>query len=472
MNRKEAKEQEIKFLAGESKKNPDFFKRETYLDDAQFLEKIGIFLPDKIQKNIFPGYLKLWPQDFIVEEVSKDGSFQTVGGDNSYKAEDNEKQSTIYATLVKCGLSTIEAIEEIASFLNTDKKNIQFAGIKDKDALTAQLISFRGIDRAAIEKIYSPYFFLKDIHYGKGVMQVGGLAGNQFTIFIRTDESFEKENFLETLELIKKNGFFNFFYSQRFSNPRFINWFWGLLILKGEYKNAVFSLLCSEGQREVPYFKKLRQDLKTNFGNWQAVGNILESLPLSFQNEIKMVDYLKKNPTDFAGALNQVPEQVQLWIYAYGSLLFNRKISEHLREEKPLPEKLPLILSQDKNDWVQYNDFLIEDGITTIPFEELRPFRFIQFKKRAVKTKEMVDIHNVAFIKEGVALSFTLGKGCYATTFLSHLFQLIGGLPPSTISDIKVDSKALLGEGNVQDILEKFKEVISSKKEDLYSKFV
>ncbi len=472
MDRKEIKEQEIRFLAKEFKKDPQLFTRETQIDDSQFLEKIGISLPNKIQENLFPGYLKLWPQDFIVEEILKDNTIQTVNFNNFSKEKgDLLNQGTLYTTLVKCGLSTIEVIEEIASFLNTDKKKIQFAGIKDKDALTAQLISFRGVESKKIEEISSPYFFFKDVYYGKGVVEIGGLKGNKFTILVRTNDSFSKEKFLANLEFIKKEGFFNFFYSQRFGSPRFINWFWGLSILRGEYKNAVLSFLCSEGQRETLYFKKIRKEIKNHFGNWGVIGKILENFPIIFQNEIKIVHYLKSNPSDFIGALNQIPEQVQLWVYAYGSLLFNRKISEYLGENKPMPEKTPLILSRDKNDWLEYSDFLKEDKIFNLPIESLKPFNYIQWKKREIITKEKAEIHSFKIIPEGVILSFTLPKGCYATTFLSHLFQLFSGMPPKNISDKQIDTKEVLGEESIKNTSYKFKDIMHSKTENLFEKF-
>ena len=50
--------------------------RETFVDSPEFLETLGISFDD--EKNFPKGYLKLWPQDFVVEEISKDGSIETV----------------------------------------------------------------------------------------------------------------------------------------------------------------------------------------------------------------------------------------------------------------------------------------------------------------------------------------------------------------------------------------------------------
>ncbi len=470
MDRSKTKEEELKFLSKEYKKNPDLFLRETFVDSPEFLETLGISFDD--EKNFPKGYLKLWPQDFVVEEISKDGSIETVDlGDFFHEEKKYSKEDpTIYATIVKCKLSTFEAVQELSNFLNIDKKKIQFAGIKDKDALTSQKKSFRGADIEKLKEISSPYFFLKNVYSSKGAVEVGSLQGNKFTVLIRTGNSFDKEKFNSRLEKIKKDGFYNFFYSQRFGSPRFINWFWGLLILRGEYRNAVLSFLCSEGQREIQYFKNLREEIKKNTDNWDKIAKIIEPFPLVLQNEIKVVKYLQKNPRDFVGALKQIPEQTQLWVFAYGSLLFNRKISEYIRNGNPMPEKLPLILNKDQNDWLPYYDFLKEDQISSLPLKNLTPFSDIQWKKREIKTKIKVDIHKVDFVPEGVILSFSLPKGCYATTFLAHFFQLTTGFPPKDISEKIIDTKEILGDGSLKNLVEKFKEITFSKSEDFFSK--
>ena len=471
MNRQKTKDEEIRLLAQIYKKNPQLFQQETLIDNPNFLTKLGIFIKGK--ENLPVGYLKLWPQDFIVEEVSKDGEIQSIKSDNFFdkNKEFSEKDSTIYANLVKCGLSTIEAIEEISSFSGIDKKKIQFAGIKDKDAFTSQLISFRKIKLKEIQKIKSPYLFLKNIYSGKGAVEIGSLRGNEFTILVRTDNSFQKENFLKNMEEIKRSGFYNFFYLQRFGTPRLINFYWGLFILRGEYEKAVLSFLCSPGKREISYFKTIREGIKNSWGNWSEIEEILNYFPLIFQNEIKVINYLKNNPGDFSGALSQIPEQIQLWIFAYASLLFNKKISFYLKRGVKVPSKIPLILSKDEKDWLFYEDFLSEDKIFSIPLKYIKPFPNVQWKKREIKTKEKVEIHQVKIIPEGVILNFTLPKAAYATTFLSHLFNLTSGLPPKNISSSSVDTKLVLSKGSLEKVFNQFKDVISPKTENYLKKF-
>lgn len=472
MNRKEIKEKEIKFLAQKYQKNQQLFEKETLIDNAQFLEKIGIFIP--LQENLPFGYLRLWPQDFIVEEILENGEILTVdiGDFFDSKKEFSENDKTIYATLVKCGLSTLEVVEEMAFFLNIENKKIQFAGIKDKGAITSQLISFRDVNIESVKKISSPYFFLKNAYSGKGVIEMGGLKGNRFTILLRTNKSFKEDEFLKNLDKIKKEGFYNFFYAQRFATPRLINWFWGLLILRGGYEKAVLSFICSPGLREVMYFKNLREEMRKNWRNWPEIGEIMEPFPLIFQNERKVIEYLKNNPDDFIGALNQIPEQVRLWIFAYASLLFNRKLSFCLKKGVKPPQKMPVIPSKDEKDWLFYKEFLEEDKIFSLPLKNLKPFSHIQWDKREINTKEMAVIRQTKIIPEGAVLNFALPKACYATTFLSQLFNLVSGLPPKDISYLPIDTKATLGQNSLKDILNKFSGIIHPKTENIFEKFL
>lgn len=472
MTRNEIKEREIEFLAKEHKKNPLLFERDTLLDDAPFLERIGVFIPN--QKNFPVGYLRLWPQDFIVEEILQNGDVQSIAVEDflDKKMGGVNGNPTIYATLVKCGLSTIEAIDEIASFLDIDKKKIQFAGIKDKNAITSQLISIRESNYEKIQKISSPYLFLKNVYSGKGVVEMGGLTGNCFTILVRANKFFNEKEFLDNLEKKEKDGFFNFFYQQRFGTPRLINWFWGLLILRGEYEKAVLSFISSPGLREISYFKNIRNEIKKIWGNWEKIEQILSPFPLILQNELRVISHLREKPDDFTGALNKIPEQVRLWIFAYASLLFNRKLSDCLKKGVKPPDTMPLIPSKNRADWLFYKNFLEENKIFSLPLDNLKPFSFIQWEGRTINTKEGVAISQAKIIKEGVILSFALPKACYATTFLSQLFQLAWGLPPQNISSLPVDTKATLGQNSLEEILNKFSKVIHPKTENVFEKFL
>ncbi|MBX4200374.1 tRNA pseudouridine(13) synthase TruD [Candidatus Parcubacteria bacterium] len=455
-------EQEARIEA-ERNKNPELFPETTWVDDNKTLESLGIYIPGK--ELLAKGFLKLLPSDFIVEEITSSGRQTTVSEDSENL--ENKPGETIYATLVKCGLSTIEAVEELSSLLNVTRDKIQYAGIKDKDAITSQEISIRSVSKEKVLSINSPHFFLKDIYTGKGVLNKGQLLGNRFTILMRIGEDLHNKSKMnesfESLKSLRKEGFYNYFYLQRFGTPRLNNYKWALLILRGEYEKAVRSVISDPGMREIPYFIKMREDIISLAPNWEKVLEKLNEFPLVFPTEIKIIQHLVKSPGDFSGALRQVEEQVMLWISALASMLFNRKLSAYAMAKIKPPHSLPLFLSPDRNDWLPYSEDL--EGLNLFPPEwnNLRPFRSIQLRHREVETMDRAEIHEADITDEGIVVQFTLGKGEYATTFLSHFVNLMTGMKPEEISENIIDVKSALKIGEIKKTLDYFSQLNKTK---------
>jgi hypothetical protein len=111
-------------------------------------------------------------------------------------------------------------------------------------------------------------------------------------------------------------------------------------------------------------------------------------------------------------------------------------------------------------------------GIWPVPVHNLRKFPFIQIRSRSQQTRDRASIHKGEIIDEGLLLQFDLAKGQYATTFLSHIFNLTSGMPPQDISKNRIDTKALLGEPSVAPILEQFKDVIHPKGENVFEQLL
>jgi len=464
MNILEARRIENENLKEAIKRTPRFFETQTFIDGENFLEKYGIFIPEK--KKLVLGYLKLWPQDFIVEEITIDGELQTVFPDKFLhkKRDFLPEDPVLYATLVKCGLSTIEAEEELARSLKIMPEALKFAGIKDKHAITSQLISIKGGNIEKLHRVTLSHLFMKNVFSGERGLYLGALRGNQFTILIRTTSDFKKDIFLKNLEELKKSGFYNFFYLQRFGVPRLINPYCGLCVLKGDYEGAIKTAICRPGERELLYFQSLRKEIEKLWGDWEEMEGIFNLFPFTFQDERELVSYLIQKPNDFIGALDQIPRVVQLWLTSFAALLYNKKLSLYLKAGEIPPQKLPLVLSSERKDWLFYEDFLKETGIFSITFaiKNLKPFPKIYLKHREQMVKERVEILNYKIIPEGVILNFNLSKSCYATTFLSHLFNLVSGSLPKRFSNLPIDTKANLKQQSLEDILNKFSDVVSS----------
>lgn len=466
LDRQENKNREHEILAAEALAHPELFERRSYVEDDALLQEFGIRIPGK--ESFSPGYLKLWPADFIVEEVTPEGQACTVTRENLLTEETPlEYAPTIFATLVKCGVSTIEAIDDMVTQLGCDRSAIGYAGIKDRDALTAQRISFRKISPQKIKTLSSPYFFLKDVSASKGAVATGGLRGNRFTLLIRTPQTFFQKDTLDTfaknLSQVQNDGFRNFFYLQRFGTPRLRNYVWGLSILRGDYKTAVFDAMTYQAARELTYFKSLRAECAKHFGDWQTILDLITPFPIIFHHELRLVRYLKDHPDDFSGALAQLSDQIVLWVYALASHYFNETLSDLATDGKAFPPTLPLFLSFNKKSWIPYESQLRRDGIFPPPFENLKPFPFLQVRDRSTPTTDRPNILGAQACDQGLILSFELGKGQYATTFLSHLFNLVSGKPPAYLNTDQVDTKVLLGQEALSETLSYFAPIIRSK---------
>lgn len=415
---------------------PDQFITPQWVEDSEFLSRFGIIIPGK---HTFPlGYLKYSPTDFIVEEIAPDGNSCTI--EYPHHVQDFSQlpvAPTYYATLVKCSLTTFQALKLLAQQLGCPEKSIQYAGIKDQRAITAQRISIRGIRPEQFGNVIHPQFFLKDIVPGKGVVTMGDLKGNRFTVFVRTDRSiFTREGSLalqNALTHVHNRGFYNFFYLQRFGTPRLINYQWGKDIVCGNYEKVVHSVLTEPSSTELQYFQELRVQLAEKYGDWEGMLAIIEgSVPESLEHERNIVNHLVGHPDDFVGALQAIEQQSTFWVHAYMSLLFNELISDYLISNRLVPDKLPLPFSNETRDVMLYKKFFERDKLPRPLWQYLRPFPQARASHREIEAKSYVDVHDIHVQDEGIRFSFTLQKGQYATTFFSHLFNLVSAVDPDT----------------------------------------
>lgn len=473
--RAELKEKELQLLFEVYKKDPKLFERPILIEDAKTLEEFGIYIPNK---ESFPfGVVKFVPQDFIVEEVSETGEICTIQKENLLTLDTTLPEGpTIYATIVKCNLSTLNVVAEIAKALNCSLEQIRYAGLKDKDAITAQRFSFRQISLESLKKLNSPNFFLKDVVSGKGALEKGKLKGNQFTIFVRVEKAFfeteQSRIFIDSLAKVRETGFYNYFYLQRFGTPRLAAHYWGLDMVHGYYRKTIESFISFASPREIPYFKNIRRELGRHFGNWTAMLQLLEPFPLIFSNELKIVRYLMEKPEDYAGALAQISDQSTMWISAVSSWLFNQKVASYVKQGIKPPPTLPLFLDPANLSGQTYDDLMKTLRISVQDFRNLRRLPFIQPPRKPIATSEPVVVEKAEILDSGIALKFFLPKGEYATTFLSHLFNLISDRPPIEIDQTVVDTKSAIGEGSAMTTIEHFLPTIHPKSKNYFEELL
>src|SRR2546430_14402554 len=260
--------------------------------------------------------------------------------------------------MVKCGLSTMEAVEELSKIFECDETQIRYAGLKDDDAITAQLISFQKISLEKLKTISIlnkfSHFFLKNFKACKNIVGNGELNGNKFTILVRTGKDFNPDTFIRRLAKFKKSGFYNFYHLQRFGLPRLLNFQWGRCILLGNDEEAVYRFLTDATRRELPSFRQIREDMKKHFTQWREMQEMLRAFSRGVRHEWKVIEYLEGNPPDYRGALKIIPHQTRMWWYALPSFIFNKKLSSYIKNSQKPPKQLPLFLSRSRSSWFPY----------------------------------------------------------------------------------------------------------------------
>ena len=458
LNEKSIWDKEQEFLLAERNKNPELFQKPLEAsNNIDFLKYLGVEL--KENNIIGKGCLKYLPYDFIVEEIKTDDSIVSVEkGNENIKIEPGK--SAMFVEMTKIGISTLDAINNIAIALNIPKKNISYAGIKDAGALTAQHISIRNIKNEQVENLDLPDIILRNPQEGKGVLSVGELSGNRFTILIRTAHPVDEKEISTRFEKINKEGFYNFFGSQRFGSPRFLSHEFGKYLCQGNLDELLRVYLCGKSQFEWPYVLNIRDEAFEKYGNWAEMEKIMSILPYTFRCELMILNKLKEDDSSLGviKAISVIPEQVKLWVYAYASYLANILLSAISKESTPPPEKIPLVISRNREVQNIYQSILDRDKTRDF-FRKLRAFPFIYINEISeIPTKIYPKINHFAVVPEGVIVNFDLSKGAYASTFLNYFFEMTEYESVITSEDKAkfIDLKKVLGTGSIEDLYKKF----------------
>ena len=161
------------------------------------------------------------PRDFVVEEIP----LYEFSGEGEHLVLHVRKKS----------MSTLELISAIAKYLKIKNKDIGYASLKDKHAMTKQYISLHKKHEADLEnfKIDNVKILSKTYHNNK--IRIGHLKGNRFFIKLKKVNPTSAAKIDEALKNIEKYGMPNFFGYQRFGNDG-DNHILGEKIAKGEKK--------------------------------------------------------------------------------------------------------------------------------------------------------------------------------------------------------------------------------------------
>ncbi len=261
------------------------------------------------------GVIKERDEDFLVEEqpaVQPDG------------APDH-----LHLFIEKRGLSTNQLVSELARRFGVRRENIGFAGLKDKHAVTRQVISvatggrsfeeFPTIDDERLRVLWA------DTHSSR--LSRGQSVGNRFSVRIRDVSIASAPAALRALQRLEHIGAPNRFGAQRFGVRR-NNHLVGRALLAGDDDGAVKALLSPPIPPEKDPLGAEARGAVDELRYADAANLITDR----FRMERRVCERLATNAAT-NDALHEIPENIRnLWISAFQSAVFNHLLDEHLEE--------------------------------------------------------------------------------------------------------------------------------------------
>nr|WP_321265494.1 tRNA pseudouridine(13) synthase TruD [uncultured Sulfurimonas sp.] len=164
-------------------------------------------------------HFKQTPRDFVVEEIP----LYEFSGEGEH----------LILFVRKKGLTTTEMVGIFARYLGIKNRDIGYAGLKDKHAMTKQYISIHKQHEEMLENFTHESIKIVSKTYHNNKIRIGHLRGNRFFIKVKKVNPTNAKKIDEALKNIAKFGMPNFFGYQRFGNDG-DNHILGEKIAKGE----------------------------------------------------------------------------------------------------------------------------------------------------------------------------------------------------------------------------------------------
>lgn len=379
-------------------------------------------------------------EDFVVEEVP----LYDFSGDGDH----------VLFLIEKRGVSTMHAVQDIARAINASPRDIGYAGLKDARAVTRQWLSLEHVDPTVIREMDVPRIRVVEVTRHTNKLKLGHLSGNRFTILARNVDPSRLALLQDGLGKLRKSGVPNYYGRQRFG-VRGDTWMVGRAMVRNNLDDALDVVLGRPSSLDSGDIRRARQaydagDYEQAFRAWPGV----------FRDERRALRALMTARGKKKRGFLAISESLRrFYLSAYQSYLFNEIVAQRL--ESGLDHLLDGDLA-----WIHRTGsvFLVENAAVEQPRAdafEISPTG-PQFGFRMSEAEREPGAAEAALLKrEGLEpemlrapylrlkggrrplrfqasdanvvlgadqrgayfrLTFTLPKGCYATSLLRELF--------------------------------------------------
>ena len=349
------------------------------------------------------------PEDFIVEELPLYEPSQT--GTHTYFA------------IRKRNLSTMEAINRIARELQVHTRDIGYAGLKDKNAVTTQVLSVEGVVPERVLRVEQPAIEVLWAERHAHKLRVGHLRGNRFKLTLR-DIPHDKLTQIKTaMDRLLTEGVPNRFGVQRFGNKNDSHLI-GKALVKADWEAVKCYMYAND---DIPQQKKFERKPVETLVN--AIPHRLRRLYLSAYQAHLFNRVLEKRMPH----LSKLLEGDIAVKHSNGApfLVENPTIEQPRADALEISPSGPIFGYKMRMPSGDVRDLeisvLADDGVRLEKFRKVAGIR-LPGTRRPLRMP--IQLHEVSTVSNnvGIRLSFTLPAGGYATVVLE---ELLAGLPTS-----------------------------------------
>jgi tRNA pseudouridine13 synthase len=142
------------------------------------------------------------PEDFVVDEIP----LYSHSGAGEH----------LYVRVEKRGYTTPAMVRAVTRAAGVDERDVGYAGLKDKHAVTGQWLSLPSKARAPSEWQLPEGISVVEHTRHSNKLRTGHLLGNRFRITLVTSDPAALDTASATAELLRARGLYNYFGGQRF----------------------------------------------------------------------------------------------------------------------------------------------------------------------------------------------------------------------------------------------------------------
>lgn len=393
------------------------------------------------------GSIKERVEDFVVEELPL---YAPTG-----------KGEHTFFEIRKTGLSTFRAVRALAQALDVPTKHIGYAGLKDAQAITCQVLSVAGVPPETVSALDLPGIRIIWAERHRNKLKIGHLRGNRFAIRIRGVEKSALPLCRAVLDVLARRGVPNCYGPQRFGQ-RGDSALLGRAIVRRDVPGFVQRFLGHPHPNESEMVQRARSQFDA--GDWPGA---LELFPGAMADERRALQVLVRSQGNWQKAYASVPKRLKVFLVsAYQSDLFNRILNARLQTldrvflgdlamkhpgrsvfyvEDPAVEQPRAAHFEISPTGPIYGYKMIEPSgqqgqleAAVLAAEGLVPEDFRVgdgIKARGERRALRFPVHEPELsYDQGIMLRFWLPRGCYATTLLAEIMKV--PLTPEEETDV------------------------------------